>query len=149
MPLTLTTSFGFSLPVDSCSFVRVIVLDISSATKHFEKIDSLDTVLDEGGVRIAPILNVILGYHESHGFEPSKMGASEQLIQAVFDHLLYEYPALIEEAPFDITDWVKKEIEGICEVFSLCLHGCALKGRGWSVIGYRSSYHPIIGKVLE
>lgn len=135
--------------MDSCSLVRVIVLDISGTRKHFEALENNDTVLDEGGLKFAPLLNVILSHHEGHGFDPSQMGGTDTVVQAVFDHLLYEFPMFIDSVPFDITDQVKAQIKSICELFSLALNECKLKGRGWSVVGYRSTYHPIIGKVLQ
>ena len=149
MPLTLTTSFGFSLPADSCSFVRLIVLDISGTKKHFEFIEQFDTVLDAGGVQFEPILNVILGFHESHGFQPNKMGCCEELIDAVMEHLNYEYPCFMDSTPFDVTECVRNQIKAICEIFSLSLAACNLKGKDWAVVGYRSTFHPIIGKLLQ
>ena len=137
------------MAMDSCSFVRLIVLDILATARHFEFLDSLEPILDCGGVQFEPILNTILHHHEKHGFTPSKMGATPEVVEAVFEHLIYEHPTVLEDQPFDISQHLRKEIAGICEVFGLMLNECKLRGTGWTVVGYRSTYHPIIGKVLE
>jgi hypothetical protein len=129
--------------------VRVIVVDISNTQPSFEYFDSLNCILDTGGVEIADVLNIILSHHEKHGFTAEKMICCDSLVQKVFNYLMYEYPTFMNEVPFGISDQVKIKLEDICTAFTTTLTTCHLKGMGWGVVGYRSAYVPILGKVMQ